>query len=120
MKNILLVTILISVYTAQAQDFLGTWSFESVDREAVQDGEMSEEELDKRLNMVSNMFSSMKLVIEKNGAYTITMLGREKEYIYTENENILLLKEGKLEILTTEKAKYTSGNAVLFLQKGDV
>lgn len=121
MKKLVFIAIFIGAFTLQAQEYLGTWSFESVDREAIQDGVLSEEELDKRLKMVSNMFGSLKINIAEDLTYSLTMMGQTQSFPYTVNENILLLNNGdKLEILTKDKARFSSGKMVLFLQKGDV
>ncbi len=121
MKKIIFIIVLFVAISVQAQEYLGTWSFESVDRSAIEDDGTDDEELDKKIKMVSNMFSSLKLNFKEDGTYTLSIMGQNEQKSYTVNENILMLdKNGKLEILTPEKASFTSGNMKIFLQKGDV
>ena len=121
MKQITFIIVLFVATSVQAQEYLGTWSFESVDRSAIEEDGSSEEALEKKIKMVSNMFSSLRMTFEKDGTYTMSFMGQEETKSYTANENILVLEKGeKLEILTPSKARLSSGDMVLLLQKGAV
>ncbi|AGC77151.1 hypothetical protein LX97_01891 [Nonlabens dokdonensis] len=121
MKKITFIVALFIAISVQAQEYLGTWSFESVDRSAIQEEGADEAALEKKIKMVSNMFSSLRMTFEKDGTYTMSFMGQEETKSYTANENILVLDKGeKLEILTPSKARLSSGDMVLLLQKGDL
>lgn len=121
MKKLLFISLLFIGFISHAQDHLGMWSFESVDREAIDTESMDKEKLEERIGKVSDMFGSLKLNFSDDGTYSLTVMGQIQSHEYVQNENILLLnKEDKLEVLTENKARFSSGSVVLFLQKGDV
>lgn len=119
-KQFILTLILLTCTLSTAQDFLGTWSFESVDREAIDDGVLSAEELEKRISTVSNMFASYKLIFKEDGTYVNKFMGKETEAAYVKEGNTLQLEEGSLELLPNNKARYALRNMRFYLIKGDV
>lgn len=48
MKQITFIIVLFVATSVQAQEYLGTWSFESVDRSAIEEDGSSEEALEKK------------------------------------------------------------------------
>jgi len=119
-KQFILTVILLTCTLSTAQDFLGTWSFNRVDREAIDDGVLSAEELEKRISTVSNMFASYKLVFKEDGTYVNKFMGKETEATYIKEGNTLQLEEGSLEILSENEARYSLRNMRFYLIKGDV
>jgi hypothetical protein len=119
MKKIILIAAMFFAISIQAQEYLGTWSFDSVDREAIDDGVLSAEELEKRISTVSNMFASYKLIFNENGTYVTKFMGEETEATYIKDGNTIQLEEGSVELLPNNKARYALRNMRFYLIKGD-
>ncbi|AZQ43637.1 hypothetical protein [Nonlabens ponticola] len=118
MKSILLVIALfLTANFSVAQDYLGTWSFQSIDTASL-DEEIPEE----TITTLSAVFQFLKVTINPDETFEISMMGQSDSGSYTVDGDQLLLGPSSEKFTVKENglAQLQMGNARLLLSKGAI
>jgi len=97
-----------------AQDFLGTWSFEKLDPDAI-----PEDAKPETIAMLSNIFGSLKIDFKDGAAFMIELMGQEQEGIYEVEEDIVTLAGAStFQLINANQGLYKDGKAQVLMSRG--
>lgn len=123
MKKYFFIAILLTSIVVQAQEYLGIWSFESIDLTTMKKMNAPQDltDLDKKILSNTNLFVSLKLNFVSDKVYSLNFMGQEQQFSYIDKEGVLQLRnDDKLVFLSNKKARLYTSDMVLILKKGEI